>query len=97
MDAPAIGVLTLELHLSEAQSLKDKRHYLLGLKERLRHKYNVSASETAWHDLLNRGQITVVTVSPSRPRAEQVLKMCEADAVAFLGPFLESAEIEWLD
>ena len=33
---PAIGVITFELRLDDAHSLKDKRHYLKSLKDRLR-------------------------------------------------------------
>ena len=43
--APAIGALTLELRIEDAHSLKDKRHVVRGLKDRLRHKFNVSVAE----------------------------------------------------
>lgn len=93
---PAVGVLTLELHLVEAQSLKDKRHYVLGLKERLRHKFNVAVSEIEDQELHNRGVLAAVTVSPSREFAERVLRAAEDHAADFLGPYLVAAHIEWL-
>jgi uncharacterized protein YlxP (DUF503 family) len=34
-----IGVLTLELRIEEAHSLKEKRHVVKSLKERLRGKF----------------------------------------------------------
>jgi uncharacterized protein YlxP (DUF503 family) len=94
---PAIGLLTLELHLVDSHSLKDKRHFVLGLKERLRKKFNVAVAETEDIDLLNRAVIAAVTVSASRPHAERVLRAAEEHAADFLGPYLVSAGIDWLD
>ncbi len=94
---PAIGLLTLELHLIDAHSLKDKRHYVLGVKERLRKKFNVAVAETEDIELQNRSVIAAVTISASRPHAERVLRAAEEHAAAFLGPYLVTATVEWLD
>ena len=94
---PVIGLLTLELHLVDSHSLKDKRHYVLGLKERLRKKFNLAVSETEDMDLLNRAVIAAVTVSASRPHAERVLRAAEEQAAAFLGPYLVEAWVEWVE
>jgi len=40
-----IGVLTLELRLENSHSLKDKRHVVQSLKDRLRGKFNVAVAE----------------------------------------------------
>jgi uncharacterized protein len=96
MGGPAVGLLILELHLVEARSLKDKRHYVKGLKDRLRAKFNVSAAETADFDVWTRGQISVVCVSASRDYAEGLLRNVENEAARFLGPYLDSATLEWL-
>jgi len=40
-----VGLLTLELHIQHAQSLKDKRQVLRSLKDRLRAKFNVAVAE----------------------------------------------------
>ena len=40
-DGRPIGVLTLELRIENSHSLKEKRHVVQSLKERLRHKFNV--------------------------------------------------------
>ena len=37
-----IGLLTLEIYIPEAHSLKDKRQVLRSLKDRLRGKFNVA-------------------------------------------------------
>ena len=72
-----VGVITWQLHLPESQSLKDKRHVLRSLKDRLRARFNVSAAETDHHELWQRAALTVAVVSTERSHAEQVLR--EAD------------------
>jgi uncharacterized protein YlxP (DUF503 family) len=93
---PSIGVITLELRLDESHSLKDKRHFVKSLKDRLRTRFNVSVAEIDYQDLWQRGLIAVVTVSPDQARAEQVLHGVEHDAAQLLGPLLVSATTEWL-
>ena len=44
----SIGVLTLELRLENAHSLKEKRHVVKGLRDRLHNKFNVSVAEIDW-------------------------------------------------
>src|SRR5579883_2856881 len=43
---PAIGVLTLEIHVEYSHSLKDKRHVVKSLKDRLRERFNVAVAES---------------------------------------------------
>ncbi len=94
---PAIGVLTLELHMNESRSLKDKRHWVRGLKDRLRASHNVAVAEIEDQDMLNHSVVAAVTVSSSRESAAKVLESAERVAAAFLGPNLRSAAIEWVD
>lgn len=72
-----VGVRTWELHLMASHSLKDKRHVLKSLKDRLHNRFNVSAAETAHQDLWQRAELTVCVVSTDRGHAENVLR--EAD------------------
>ena len=41
----AIVSLTLELHIEQAHSLKDRRQVVRSLKEKLRHGFNISVAE----------------------------------------------------
>src|SRR3989449_9507073 len=41
-----VGLLTLELHIPDAQSLKDKRRVLHSLKDKLRREVNVDRKST---------------------------------------------------
>ena len=67
----AVGVLTLELRLENSHSLKDKRHVVESLKDRLRHKFNVAVAEIDYQDLWQRAAVAAVTVSPDRAHAER--------------------------
>ena len=93
---PSVGVITFELRLDDAQSLKDKRHYVKGLKDRLRSRFNVAVAEIAYQDDWQRALVAAVTVSPDQTRAEQVLQLVERDAAALLGGILVDATTEWL-
>jgi len=93
---PAVGVITLELRIEQSLSLKDKRHYVKGLKDRLRKRFNVAVSEIAYQDSWQRGLVAAVTVSPDQARAEQILQLVEREAALLLGPLLVDATTEWL-
>ena len=58
-----VGLLTMELHFPQAQSLKDKRKILKGLILRTRKKYNVSFSEISYQDKWQRSMLAVVCVA----------------------------------
>jgi len=91
-----IGVLTLEILLQNAHSLKDKRHVVKGLKDRLRSKFNVAVAEIDYQDLWQRAAVAVVTVASDHGHAERVLQTVEEEAAALLGPELAGATVEWL-
>jgi hypothetical protein len=93
---PAIGVITFELRFDDAHSLKDKRHYVKGLKDRLRAKFNVAVAEIGYQDAWQRGLVAAVTVSADQPYAEALLQKVEREAAALLGGVLVDATVEWL-
>jgi uncharacterized protein YlxP (DUF503 family) len=93
---PSVGVITFELRLDESHSLKDKRHYVKGLKDRLRNKFNVSVAEIDHQELWQRGLVAAVTVSSDQAHAEQVLQSVEREAALLLGPLLVEVTTEWL-
>ncbi len=94
---PSVGVLTLELHLEGAHSLKDKRHTVKSLKDRLRNKFNVAVAEIDYQDVWQRSLISAVTVSSDHARAEQTLQLVEREAAALLGRVLVSTTVEWME
>jgi uncharacterized protein len=93
---PAVGVLTLELRFEEAHSLKDKRHFVQSLKDRLRKHHNVAVAEIDFQELWQHALVAAVTVSSSRQRAAQVLESVEREAASQLGGSLVNTVVEWL-
>jgi len=94
---PSVGILTLELRLFDSHSLKDKRHTVKSLKDRLRNKFNVAVAEIDFQDLWQRSLISAVTVSSDHVQAELVLQSVEREASALLGPSLVGTSLEWIE
>jgi uncharacterized protein YlxP (DUF503 family) len=92
----SIGVLTLELRLENSHSLKDKRHVVKSLRDRLRNKFNVSVAEIDCQDLWQRAVVAAVTVSSDKVQAERILQSVEDETASLLGPALASASVEWI-
>jgi uncharacterized protein len=69
-----IALLTLDVHIPHAQSLKDKRMIVRRLKDRLRSKFNVAVAEVDHQDLWQRAQLSVVTVGPDENYLNQMLQ-----------------------
>jgi hypothetical protein len=61
-----IGVCRLHLRIPENHSLKEKRHVVRKLIDRVRHRFNVSISEVDDNDLWQRAQIGFCTVGNDR-------------------------------
>ena len=74
---PSIGVITLELRLDESHSLKDKRHYVKSLKDRLRAKFNVAVAEIDHQDLWQRATIAVSSVAGEGYHLRKVMHQVE--------------------
>lgn len=75
-----IALLTLEIHLPHAHSLKDKRMVVRRVKDRLRAKFNVSVSEVDHQDLWQRSEISVVTVGSNESYLQEMLRMAAEEA-----------------
>ena len=91
-----VGLLTLEIELPDAHSLKDKRQVLRSLKDRLKHRFNVAVAELDHHDLWQSSTVGIVTISNSAAHATQQLETVLADAEKVLERCLVSHEIEIL-
>jgi len=63
----------VELHLPDAASLKDKRHVLKGLKEKVRAKFEVAVAEVDHQDVWQRATLAVAYVSADARHANTVV------------------------
>lgn len=93
---PVVGVLTLEIHVESSHSLKEKRHVVKSLKDRLRDHFNVAVAEIDHLDSWQASVVAAVTVSKDRVHAEQVLNAVESHAANLLGGALVGTGLEWL-
>jgi uncharacterized protein YlxP (DUF503 family) len=91
-----IGVLTLDIHVESSHSLKEKRHVVKSLKDRLRERFNVSVAEIDFLDSWQNSVVAAVTISNDRVHAEQILQAVEAHASSVLGGALAGSNTEWI-
>ena len=73
MSAARVALGTVELQLPGAQSLKDKRRLLKGLKEKVKHRFNVSVAEVDHEDLWQRATLAVACVANDARHANEVV------------------------
>ena len=76
-----VALLTLELRIEHAQSLKDKRQVVRSLKDKLRAHFNVATAELNPSNLWNSATIGVVSVSDSRDYLDGLMKNVERAAI----------------
>jgi hypothetical protein len=92
-----VGLLTLEIHISEAQSLKDKRQVLRSLKDRLRAHFNVAVSELDHQEVWQRSRVGVVTISGDVKHLEESVQAIAMESERILGRDLVSSQIEYFE
>ena len=76
-----VALLTLELHIEGAHSLKDKRQVLRSLQDRLRGQFNVAVAELDHTDLWQRATLGVVSVSDSRDYLDGLMQSVERQSM----------------
>jgi uncharacterized protein len=89
-----VGLLTLELYIPDAQSLKDKRQVLRSLKDRLRREFNVAVAELDHHDTWQRSVVGVVTISNEEKHVNEMLQKVLDESDRILGSFLIHQAVE---
>ncbi|MBF8305081.1 MAG: hypothetical protein HW398_269 [Acidobacteria bacterium] len=90
-----IGVLTLELHLPDAHSLKEKRMVVRSVKDRLRARFNVAVAELDHQDLWQRAVLGVVSISSDQKTLEELFERIERESESFLGRDLVGTQLEF--
>ena len=89
-----VGLLTLELYIPDAQSLKDKRQVLRSLKDKLRRQFNVAVAEMDHHEAWQRSVVGVVTLSNEEKHVREMLQKVLDEADRILGSFLINQAVE---
>lgn len=91
-----VGLLTLDIHIPESRSLKDKRQVLRSLKDRLRRRFNVAVAELEHQDVWQRAVVGVVTLADQPGFVEQSLRAVLKDSELHLGRYLVDHQLEIL-
>ena len=70
-----VGVLKIDFHISESGSLKEKRSVLRQIKDKIRHKFNVSIAEVDNHDKWQLASFAVASVSNDKKHLDATLNI----------------------
>lgn len=90
-----IGVITLEIHLPYAHSLKEKRAVLQKMRDRLRSRFNVAVAELDHQDVWQQATLGVVSISSSQTLLESVLREVLAESEKILGQDVASHSLDF--
>ena len=93
--AVVVGCLYLDLFLSEAQSLKDRRRVLRSFKERLHQKFPVAAAEVGDADLWQKAELAIVSVANDQRHVDEVLSTLADWASRQHGFVVSGRRLEW--
>ncbi len=78
-----VGTLIVELYVSDALTLKDRRQVVKSLIGRIGERFNVSVAEVGGQDTRRRAALAVAAVSNSGVQVNKVLsavlRFCESD------------------
>lgn len=67
-----VGIMQIDLRLEGTASLKDKRHIVRSLIERIRHDFHVAISEVDDHELWGNSVLGVSVVSNDSQHVESI-------------------------
>ena len=90
-----LGVLTLEIHLPYAHSLKQKRSALEALRTRLRVRFNVAVAELDHQDVWQRATVGVVSISNSQRLLESLFQQVLAESEKILGQEVANYNLDY--
>ncbi len=74
-----IGFLSIDIYLPYSHSLKEKRKRLVGMRDRLKKKYNVAFSELDYQDKWQRSKIGLVSLNTQKKVIEKLFHKIEVD------------------
>jgi uncharacterized protein YlxP (DUF503 family) len=83
------GICRIKLHLSDSQSLKDKRRIVKSITSRLRSQYNISIAEVDDQDLWQLVTLGIACVSNQNQHVDETL----SKAVSFINKNYPELEI----
>lgn len=94
--ATVLGLLHLDVHVSGAMTLKDKRRVIKSFKDRVAHRFNVSVAEVGGLDCIRSATLAVAMVANDRQYVEGALQQIVNQAAMHRDMVLVSSDVEWL-
>lgn len=91
-----VGLLTLDLHIPAANSLKEKRFVIKSLIDRIKNKHNVSVAEVDAQNLWQRCVIGVAFVSNETVMIHKVFEKIRTLVLSYHSVELIDSSIELL-
>ncbi len=91
-----VGLMTLEIQIPYAHSLKEKRAVLQKLQSRLRVRFNVATAELDHQDVWQRTTVGIVSISNSQSLIDSTLRQALGEAEAILGYDVDHYTVEYL-
>ena len=92
-----VAVLTLEIRIENAHSLKDRRQVVRSLKEKLQHGFNVSVAEMDEAVTWQSATIGVAAISGSRDYLAGLMKQVEDATVRITNDLGAQVADAWWD
>ena len=89
-----IGLLTLEIHIPDTHSLKEKRVLVRKMKDRLRARFNVAVAELDHQDLWQRSVLGIVSIASDTKVLERLMESVQLESEKILGGDLVRCELE---
>ena len=68
-----VVVALFELQIDYAQSLKDKRHVVRSVRDRLRARFHIACNEVAFQDVHQRARLALTFIAHSNESADSLL------------------------
>ncbi len=92
---PVVGLLSIEIHVPGARSLKDKRTVLRSVKDRLR-RLNVSVAEVDHQNLWQRCRLGIAAVGDTQTGVERSLEAVVEEIERHDPGLIVATDLEWL-
>lgn len=92
-----VGALTVEIHIAESRSLKQKRSVVRHLLDTSRRRFGVAASEVEFNDLWQRAGLCFCAVAKDANQVERVLDSVERFVWSHPEIEVSATARHWLD
>jgi hypothetical protein len=90
-----IGLLSVELFIPHAQSLKDKRMVVRSIKDRLK-KFNVAVAEVEHQEAWQRAGLGIVAISTTTEHVDKELAAVASEIERVEPGLMTRSEVEFL-